>query len=67
MCFFSFLKYTSIIFAAHLATSCRAPVCRGGPFENHCYIVSLVAFVQWRLVDLLEWKNQTVGVQIIRY
>jgi hypothetical protein len=30
MGFFSFLKYTFIIFAAHLATSC------GAPFENHC-------------------------------
>jgi hypothetical protein len=29
MGFFSFLKYTFIIFAAHLATSC------GAPFENH--------------------------------
>jgi hypothetical protein len=27
---FSFLKYTFIIFAAHLSTSC------GAPFENHC-------------------------------
>jgi hypothetical protein len=32
MGFFSFLKYTFIIFAAHLATSCGAPV------ENRCYI-----------------------------
>jgi hypothetical protein len=31
MGFFSFLKYTFIIFAAHLATSCCAP------FENHCF------------------------------
>jgi hypothetical protein len=30
MGFFSFLKYTFIIFAADLATSC------GAPFENHC-------------------------------
>jgi hypothetical protein len=30
MGFFSFLKYTFIIFAVHLATSC------GPPFENHC-------------------------------
>jgi hypothetical protein len=30
MGFFSFLKYTFIIFAAYLATSC------GTPFENHC-------------------------------
>jgi hypothetical protein len=30
MGFFSFLKYTVIIFAAHLATS------YGSPFENHC-------------------------------
>jgi hypothetical protein len=29
MGFFSFLKYTFIIFAAHLATSC------GAPCENH--------------------------------
>jgi hypothetical protein len=29
MGFSSFLKYTFIIFAAHLATSC------GAPFENH--------------------------------
>jgi hypothetical protein len=29
MGFFSFLKYTFIIFAAHLDTSC------GAPFENH--------------------------------
>jgi hypothetical protein len=29
MGFFSFLKYTFIIFAAQLATSC------GAPFENH--------------------------------
>jgi hypothetical protein len=28
--FFLFLKYTFIIFAAHLATSC------GAQFENHC-------------------------------
>jgi hypothetical protein len=32
---FSFLKYTIIIFAAHLATSC------GAPFENHCRNPSL--------------------------
>jgi hypothetical protein len=31
MGFFSFLKYTFIIFAVHLATSC------GAPFENHWY------------------------------
>jgi hypothetical protein len=30
MDFLSFLKYTFIIFASHLATSC------GAPFENHC-------------------------------
>jgi hypothetical protein len=30
MGFFSFFKYTFIIFAAHLVTSC------GAPFENHC-------------------------------
>jgi hypothetical protein len=30
MGFFSFLKYTFIIFAAHLTTSC------GIPFEHHC-------------------------------
>jgi hypothetical protein len=30
MGFFSFIKYTFIIFAAHVATSC------GSPFENHC-------------------------------
>jgi hypothetical protein len=32
MGFFSFLKYTFIIFAAQLATS------SGAPFENHCPI-----------------------------
>jgi hypothetical protein len=31
MGFFSFLKYTFIIFAEHIATSC------GAPFENHWY------------------------------
>jgi hypothetical protein len=31
MGFFSFLKYTSIIFAAHIANSC------GAPFENRWY------------------------------
>jgi hypothetical protein len=30
MRFLSFLKYSFIIFAAQLATSC------GAPFENHC-------------------------------
>jgi hypothetical protein len=33
MGFFSFLKYTFIIFSAHLATSC------GAQFENHCFTV----------------------------
>jgi hypothetical protein len=36
MDFFSFLKYTFIIFAAHLATSC------GPPFENHWSSCSVV-------------------------
>jgi hypothetical protein len=36
MGFFSFLKYTIVIFVAHLATSCGTPVRRGAPFENHC-------------------------------
>jgi hypothetical protein len=35
MGFFSFLKYTFVIFAAHLATSC------GAPFENHWLRVSV--------------------------
>jgi hypothetical protein len=39
MGFFSFLKYTSIIFAAHLATSC------GAPFENHCCNLRIVAVI----------------------
>jgi hypothetical protein len=34
MGFFSFLKYTFIIFEAHLAISC------GAPFENHCLRVN---------------------------
>jgi hypothetical protein len=36
MGFFSFLKCTFIIFAAHTATSC------GAPFENHWYIYTLI-------------------------
>jgi hypothetical protein len=36
MGFFSFLKYTFIIFAAHLATSCVAS------FENHWVILSWI-------------------------
>jgi hypothetical protein len=38
MGFFSFLKYTFIIFTAHLATSC------GAPFENHWPILTSVFF-----------------------
>jgi hypothetical protein len=42
MGFFSYLKYTFLIFAAHLTTS------RGAPFENH--LSKLTSFSQSHLL-----------------
>jgi hypothetical protein len=52
MSFFSFLKYTFIMFEAYLVTSC------GPPFENHCYIVFiLTAYLNNKLTDKLTYLS----------
>jgi hypothetical protein len=53
MGFFSFLKYTFIIFSAYLATSC------GSPFENHGSRESRVK-TKLKIVCAVNFKGGTL-------
>jgi hypothetical protein len=63
MGFFSFLKYTFMILAAHLVTSC------GKPFENHCtkHIHNLISaptrkYKPWKTNDETVTPDLVAGI-----
>jgi hypothetical protein len=56
MGFLSFLKYSFIIFAAHLATSC------GAPFEYHCYRRWPLKASWWEVSAKQECRRKSVFI-----